>query len=61
MKKYLLISFLSCISVLSFGQMGSIGFSLGLPQDEFKENTARPDLVVIYLLPFLFKKERLFT
>ncbi|MEP1035393.1 hypothetical protein [Ekhidna sp.] len=39
MKKYLLISLLSLITVFSFGQMGSIGFSLGLPQNEFKENT----------------------
>lgn len=39
MKKHLLITFLSFLSIVSFGQMGSIGFSLGLPQNDFKENT----------------------
>ena len=39
MKNYLLISLLSLISICSFGQMGSLGFSLGLPQNDFKENT----------------------
>ncbi|WP_436517769.1 hypothetical protein [Ekhidna sp. To15] len=39
MKKYLLITVFSFASTLAFSQMGSIGFSLGLPQNDFKENT----------------------
>lgn len=39
MKKYLITSLLTFFSVYSFAQMGSLGFSLGLPQNDFKENT----------------------
>jgi hypothetical protein len=39
MKKHLISFAIILISVSSFAQMGSLGFSLGLPQGNFKENT----------------------
>ncbi|WP_420576159.1 hypothetical protein [Ekhidna sp.] len=39
MKKYLLSSSLLLISLVSFGQWGSFDLTLGLPRNEFRENT----------------------
>ena len=37
--KHLLTSLLLLISLSTVAQMGSLGFSLGLPQGDFKDNT----------------------
>jgi len=39
MKKHLLITLLTLFVLTANAQMGSLGFSLGLPQGDFKENT----------------------
>lgn len=39
MKKYLLVTLLITVGMSSYAQMVSLGFSLGLPQNDFKENT----------------------
>ena len=39
MKKNLITPVLILFTLCSFGQMGSLGFSLGLPQGDFKDNT----------------------
>lgn len=56
MKKQLLTSTLLVLSFSVFSQMGSFGFSLGLPQGDFKENTDATGFGVDLSLAFPFQK-----
>ncbi|MEQ9402769.1 MAG: hypothetical protein RIM99_04210 [Cyclobacteriaceae bacterium] len=57
MKKCYLFTILSLMSFISFSQIGGLAFSLGLPQNDFKENTDATGFGLDLSFAFPFQKE----